>query len=257
MPQEALRRSEEHLRQSQKMEAIGRLAGGIAHDFNNLLTAIIGYSALLLDTLAGNEEALEQVQEIRTAGERAAALTSQLLAFSRRQVLQPKVIDLNLIVADFDRMLRRTVGERIQVEIDCAPDLWQVRADPGEIGRAIMNLSLNARDAMPGDGTLTIQTANLTLSEAEAREQDVPPGRYVIVGGARHRAWAWTPRRRSTSSSRSSPPRKPGREPAWVWPRCWASWSKVAASSGAAPSWERARVSGSCCRRLPTRSERV
>ena len=123
----------------------------------------------------------EQVQEIRSAGDRAAALTSQLLAFSRRQVLQPKVIDLNLIVADFDRMLRRTVGERIQVEIDCAPDLWQVRADPGEIGRAIMNLSLNARDAMPGDGTLTIQTANLVLAEDEAREQDVPPGRYVLL----------------------------------------------------------------------------
>ena len=179
--EEALRRSEEHLRQAQKMEAIGRLAGGIAHDFNNLLTAIIGYSALLLDSLAGNEEALEQVREIKSAGDRAASLTSQLLAFSRRQVLQPKVIDLNLIVADFDRMLRRLVGERIQVVIDCAPDLWQVRADPGEIGRAIMNLALNARDAMPADGTLTIQTANLTLAEDEAREQDVPPGRYVVL----------------------------------------------------------------------------
>src|ERR1022692_4051060 len=164
---EALLRSQEHLRQSQKMEAIGRLAGGIAHDFNNLLTAIIGYSALLLDTLAGNEEALRQVREIKSAGDRAASLTKQLLAFSRRQVLQPKVIDLNHIVADFERMLRRLVGERIRVTIDCAPDLWQVRADPGEIGRAVMNLALNARDAMQGDGTLTIQTANLTLEAAE------------------------------------------------------------------------------------------
>ena len=179
--EEALLRSQEHLRQAQKMEAIGRLAGGIAHDFNNLLTAIIGYSALLLDTLDGNETALQQVHQIKSAGDRAAALTRQLLAFSRRQVLQPKVLDLNLIVADFDRMLRRLVGERIEVAIDCAPDLWQVRADPGEIGRAIMNLALNARDAMPGDGTLTIQTANLTMAEAEARERDLPPGRYAML----------------------------------------------------------------------------
>ena len=178
---EALLRSQEHLRQSQKMEAIGRLAGGIAHDFNNLLTAIIGYSALLLDTLAGNEEALKQVREIKSAGDRAASLTKQLLAFSRRQVLQPKVIDLNHIVADFERMLHRLVGERIRVTIDCAPDLWQVRADPGEIGRAVMNLALNARDAMQGDGTLTIQTANLTLAAAEAPGRNVPPGRYAAL----------------------------------------------------------------------------
>jgi signal transduction histidine kinase/CheY-like chemotaxis protein len=179
--EEALRRSEEHLRQSQKMEAIGRLAGGIAHDFNNLLTAIIGYSSLLLDTLADNEEALQQVQQIKSAGERAASLTNQLLAFSRRQVLLPKVMDLNLIVTDFERMLRRLVGERIQVAIECAPDLWPVRADPGEIGRAIMNLALNARDAMPSDGMLTIQTANLTLSEPEAAEQHLRPGRNVTL----------------------------------------------------------------------------
>jgi signal transduction histidine kinase/ActR/RegA family two-component response regulator len=179
--EDALHRSEEHLRQAQKMEAIGRLAGGIAHDFNNLLTAIIGYSALLLDTLAGNAEALKQVREIKSAGDRAASLTKQLLAFSRRQVLQPRVIELNHIVADFERMLRRLVGERIRVAIDCAPDLWQVRADPGEIGRAVMNLALNARDAMPGNGTLTIETANLTLAEAEAHELGLPAGRYAAL----------------------------------------------------------------------------
>jgi len=178
---EVLRRSEDHLRQSQKMEAIGRLAGGIAHDFNNLLTAIIGYSAMLMETLEGNEAALDHVQEINAAGERAAALTSQLLAFSRRQVLQPKVIDLNLIVADFDRLFRRTLGQRIELVIDSEPDLWYVKADPGEIGRVIMNLVLNARDAMPGDGTLTIQTANLTLAETEASGQDIQPGSYVVL----------------------------------------------------------------------------
>ena len=181
LAQQALRRSEEHLRQSQKMEAVGRLAGGIAHDFNNLLTAIIGYSALLEGTLAGNESAMRQVLEIKSAGERAASLTHQLLAFSRRQVLQPKVLDLNAIVADFDRMLRRLVGERINVALDCDPALWQVRADPGEIGRAIMNLSLNARDAMPEGGLLTIETANATVAEADAPNQELAPGRYVMM----------------------------------------------------------------------------
>ena len=187
LAQQALRKSEEHLRQSQKMEAVGRLAGGIAHDFNNLLTAIIGYSSLLYDTLAGNEPAIQQVLEIKTAGERAASLTQQLLAFSRRQVLQPKVLDLNAIVADFDRMLRRLVGERIKVAIDCEPALWQVRADPGEIGRAIMNLSLNARDAMPDGGTLTIETANVTLTEADAAERGPCAGPLRDDGRARHR----------------------------------------------------------------------
>jgi two-component system CheB/CheR fusion protein len=181
LAQQALRKSEEHLRQSQKMEAVGRLAGGIAHDFNNLLTAIIGYSSLLYDSLAGDESAIQQVLEIKTAGERAASLTQQLLAFSRRQVLQPKVLDLNAIVADFDRMLRRLVGERIEVVVDCDPALWQVRADPGEIGRTIMNLSLNARDAMPTGGTLTIETANATVTEADAPNPELAPGRYATM----------------------------------------------------------------------------
>ena len=133
LAQQALRKSEEHLRQSQKMEAVGRLAGGIAHDFNNLLTAIIGYSDLLCDRLAGDESAMQEALEIKSAGERAASLTQQLLAFSRRQVLQPKVLDLNAIVADFDRMLRRLVGERIRVAIDCAARPMASKGRPGRI----------------------------------------------------------------------------------------------------------------------------
>ena len=180
LAQQALRKSEDHLRQSQKMEAVGRLAGGIAHDFNNLLTAILGYSSLLYDRLGGDEAALHQVLEIKKAGERAASLTKQLLSYSRRQVLHPKVIGLNAVVADFERMLRRVVGERIKVAIDCDPLLWQVKADPGEIGRAVLNLALNARDAMPEGGTLTIETVNVTMA-ADALDQELAPGRYVMM----------------------------------------------------------------------------
>ena len=179
--EESLRKAEQHLRQAQKMEAIGRLAGGVAHDFNNLLTAILGYSDLLLLDSSISEMAVEHLEEIKHAGERAASLTQQLLAFSRRQVLQPKVLDPNEVVADLDRILRRLVGERIEVALDIASDLWRVKADPGEIGRGIMNLCLNARDAMPGGGTLTIRTANLSLDEDGAREHDVKAGRYVLL----------------------------------------------------------------------------
>ena len=181
LAQQALRKSEDHLRQAQKMEAVGRLAGGIAHDFNNLLTAILGYSGLLVESLAGNEPAMQQVGEIRRAGERAASLTKQLLAYSRRQVLQPKVLDLNTIVADLDKMLRRLVGERIEVTLNCEPALWQVRVDAGEIGRAILNLSLNARDAMPEGGTLTIATANVIQEAVDATDVELAPGRYAMM----------------------------------------------------------------------------
>ncbi len=181
LSQVALRKSEEHLRQAQKMEAVGRLAGGIAHDFNNLLTAIIGYSDFLQDTLQGNRPALSQLHEIKTAGERAATLTQQLLAFSRRQVLQPKVLDLNAILADFDKMLRRLVGERINVSVECATGLWNVKVDAGEIGRAIMNLWLNARDAMPHGGSLTMETANLLIAGSDSADAALTPGPYVTL----------------------------------------------------------------------------
>jgi two-component system, chemotaxis family, CheB/CheR fusion protein len=178
---QALRRSEERLHQSQKMEAVSRLAGGIAADFNNLLTAIIGYSDLLHDDLAGNAKAVQQVAQIRVAADRAAGLTHQLLAMSQRQVLQPKVLDLNGVIADLDRMLHRLVGDSITFAVKCEPALWHVRVDPGEVGRAIMNLALNARDAMPGGGSLTIETANVMRTAAEAPPGFLPPGAYVTM----------------------------------------------------------------------------
>jgi signal transduction histidine kinase/ActR/RegA family two-component response regulator len=178
---EALRAGAEDLRHKRSAEVIGRLAGGVAHEFNNLLTTIVGYSNLLLETLEGNEEALEQVRAIRDAGDRAALLTRQLLAFGRRQVLHPELLDLNGIAANFESTLRDLAGEQLELVVDCEPDLWQVRADPDEIDRAIMNLFLNAKDAMPGTGTVTVQTANLTLTDGEARAQGLHPGRYAML----------------------------------------------------------------------------
>ena len=248
---EALRRSEDHLRQAQKMEAIGRLAGGIAHDFNNLLTAIIGYSALLLDNLAGNEEARQQVQEIKSAGDRAASLTRQLLAFSRRQVLQPKVIDLNLIVADFDRMLRRTGGRT-----DRCGHRLRTRSLAGA-GRPRRNRprrhESRAECARRHAGRRYADHSNRQpdaggVRSARARLAARPPR---DAGSPRHRRGHGCRTCRSTSSSLSSPPRKPAREPALVWPRSWGSWSKAAAPSGASPSWDWAPLSGSSCRRWP------
>jgi PAS domain S-box-containing protein len=156
------KRLEEQLRQSQKMEAVGRLAGGVAHDFNNVLTAILGYGDLLL-TRVVDEELRQHVEEIRRAGQRAASLTSQLLAFSRKQMLAPRVLDPNALVTDLQKMLRRVIGEDIVLVTDLAPDLWRVKADPGQLEHVVMNLAVNARDAMPDGGRLTIRTANAVL----------------------------------------------------------------------------------------------
>ncbi|MGB7926350.1 MAG: PAS domain S-box protein [Pyrinomonadaceae bacterium] len=177
------RQLEEQLRQSQKMEAVGRLAGGVAHDFNNLLTAISGYSELMLRRLRHGDPLRHNAEEINKAGNRAASLTSQLLAFSRKQVLQPKVLDLNMVVADMDKMLRRLIGENIELVTMTEDELWSIKADPGQIQQVILNLVVNARDAMPEVGRLTIETANIELDNENARWNNVGahPGRYVML----------------------------------------------------------------------------
>jgi two-component system cell cycle sensor histidine kinase/response regulator CckA len=173
---------EEQLRQSQKMEAIGRLAGGIAHDFNNLLTAITGYSELSMQQLGKEDLLLGNLQEIKKAGDRAASLTRQLLAFSRKQVLQPKVLDLNLVVSDLERMLTRLIGEDIELCTVLEPKLASIKVDPGQIEQIIMNLAVNARDAMPQGGKLTIETKNVLLDDEYARKHiAVTPGPFVML----------------------------------------------------------------------------
>ena len=169
--EEALRQSEFRLNQAQKMEAVGRLAGGIAHDFNNLLTAIIGYSDLVLDEVGEGHVAHQDVEEILRAADRAGGLTRQLLAFSRRQVLQPESIDLNAIVADVDRMMRRLIGENINLVTQLAGELKSIIADPGQIEQVLVNLVVNARDAMPQGGRLEIETANLTTQVESSNER--------------------------------------------------------------------------------------
>src|SRR5690349_7581864 len=154
---------EDQLRQAQKMEAVGMLAGGVAYDFNNLLTIIAGYSQLILNTLPANDPNRTSAEQIMKASDRAATLTGQLLAFSRRQVLQPRVLDLNRLTSSLSTMLRRLIGEDIELRLDLRRDLGQVSADPGQNEQVLMNLVVNARDAMPNGGTLTIETANVVI----------------------------------------------------------------------------------------------
>jgi predicted ATPase/signal transduction histidine kinase/ActR/RegA family two-component response regulator len=179
--EEGLRASEAQLRQAQKMEAVGQLAGGIAHDFNNLLTGILGYSLLALERLPEDSRVRRDIEEIQNAGERAAALTRQLLAFSRRQVLNPRPLDLNSVVQNMEGLLRRLIDEDVHLVTVCAPNLHIVRADQGQIEQVLMNLAVNARDAMPRGGTLTIETKNRERDERHVNGQvTVRAGSYVL-----------------------------------------------------------------------------
>ena len=179
---DALRTLEEQFRQAQRLEAVGRLAGGVAHDFNNILTAISGYTELLLEDIRGTDPRRADLEEIRTATQRATALTRQLLAFSRKQVLQPRVLDLNEVVQGLEKMLRRLIGEDVDLAITPAAGLGAVRADPGQIEQVILNLAVNARDAMPEGGRLTIETANVELDSTYAgAHADAVAGPHVLL----------------------------------------------------------------------------
>lgn len=172
---------EEQLRNAQQLEAIGRLAGGIAHDFNNILSIIMGHGELLLATGAVDEPTRNGLEQMRRAADRAASLTQQLLAFSRKQVLQPRVLDLNDTVAGVQKMLARVIGEDIELIAKLSPELSTVRADPGQVEQVLMNLAVNARDAMPQGGKITMETSNVEIKAEDARDLDLPPGRYVML----------------------------------------------------------------------------
>jgi len=171
---------EEQFRQSQKMEAIGRLAGGVAHDFNNLLTVIIGYSELILSQIAEEDALFNKIKQIDKAGRRAEALTRQLLAFSRKQIIQPKIINLNQMIIDMEKMLKRLIGEHIELQTILSDDLGNFKADPGQIEQVIMNLCINARDAMPDGGTLLVSSVNIQIdNEQETECSEMKPGPYI------------------------------------------------------------------------------
>jgi signal transduction histidine kinase/FixJ family two-component response regulator len=173
-------RLEEQLRLSQKMEAVGRLAGGIAHDFNNLLTVINGYSGMLVETLKGNPYAVSQAGEILSAGERAAELVSQLLTFSRRQMIKPKPIEINQLIHSVERMLRRIIGEHIEFRAELQPEVGWIHADPNQIEAVLLNLATNAQDAMSQGGVLSIETAAVEVADGRQKHPlELPPGSYV------------------------------------------------------------------------------
>ena len=173
---------EEQLQHAQKMEAVGRLAGGVAHDFNNMLTVISGYNRMLLDELSPADPLRSYVEEALTAADRAAELTNQLLAFSRRQIMQPKVVNVNAVVKQSDKMLRRLIGEDIEVVFRLKDDVGNIKVDPGHLEQAIVNLAVNSRDAMPVGGRLTVETCNVHLDENYARSHvGVKAGEFVMI----------------------------------------------------------------------------
>jgi signal transduction histidine kinase/ActR/RegA family two-component response regulator len=180
-----LQAAEDHLRQSQKMEAVGRLAGGIAHDFNNLLTAINGYAELALTRMPQADPNRAMLEEVRKAGDRAATITRQLLTFSRKQLISPIAMDLNAMVRDLERMLGRMLGSQVRMDVELAEDLAAIKADPGQVGQVILNLALNGKDAMGEGGRLTLTTANVRVAGDEPGWYLKPaPGEYVCLAVA-------------------------------------------------------------------------
>jgi two-component system, cell cycle sensor histidine kinase and response regulator CckA len=179
--EDALHDSEQMLRQAQKMESVGTLAGGIAHDFNNLMTAVTGYSELVLRRMPVQDPLRGRIEEIKKAGNRAASLTRQLLAFSRKQILKPIVLDLNTVVTGMGKMLPRVIGEDIELRFDLAGNLGKVQADPGQMEQVLMNLVVNARDAMPHGGCITVKTENVEFSGTSRSRAIVEPGTYVVL----------------------------------------------------------------------------
>ena len=234
---------EEQLRQSQKLEAIGRLAGGVAHDFNNMLTAIGGYTAFALEHAEDGSPLQSDLDEIRKATDRAALLTRQLLAFSRKQVLTPELLNLNGIVVEMQTMLRPLIGEDIVLTTHLDPALGPIEADPGQLHQVVMNLVVNARDAMPNGGMLTIETANADVDEIG--DGSIEPGRYITLtvrdAGERDRRG----HARARSSSRSSRPRWRPRAPGSAWQPCTGSSSRAVAMSRSRARSASARRSGS------------
>jgi hypothetical protein len=176
------KRLEEQLMHAQKMEAVGRLAGGVAHDFNNMLTVISGYNQMILDQLSAFDPLRGYAEEILKAADRAAALTNQLLAFSRRQIVQPRVFDVNMVLLHTEKMLRRLIGEDVELSLHLSPTAGNIKADPGHLEQAIFNLATNARDAMPKGGRITIETAGATLDDTYTKtHMGVNPGEYVMI----------------------------------------------------------------------------
>jgi nitrogen-specific signal transduction histidine kinase len=183
--EEERKRLQEQLAQASKMEAVGQLAGGVAHDFNNLLTTILGYSEMILEQLAKDSPVRAEVEEISKAGARAASLTQQLLAFSRKQVIMPRPIDLNETVKEARNMLERLIGENIRLVLSLDPDPGRVKADPHQIDQVLLNLAVNARDAMPDGGVLTVATANVAVEKDHAvARSEIVPGNYVVLSVA-------------------------------------------------------------------------
>ena len=178
------RQLEEQLRQAQKMDAVGRLAGGVAHDFNNLLMVINGYTEVLLEQLEQGSPMHHKVQSIQQAADRAATLTRQLLAFSRKQLLELKVVDVNTVIGDMERLLRPLIGENIELNTHLSPDAGHTRADAGQLEQVIMNLVVNAKDAMPEGGKLTIQSADITVRQNYSEHRFIQPGRYAVISVA-------------------------------------------------------------------------